>query len=98
MARGQYAAGILLSDIDRLVFRCLPFCYAAVQHAQLNVWIHSQEEWQGVTSLACLVAYAMHGGGELAVALPLKVLANIADKSVRLWFSIDPDAVLIQNF
>jgi hypothetical protein len=97
LPRRQNPPDIQVTHVDLLV--SLPHVIAAtLQYLQVRICIGRQKERKRVSLLPTLISNAMHGSRELAIRLLFKILAYVAHEGAWLWWRIDPDTVLIQDF
>lgn len=93
----QHLADVQIADIDRVILGALTLINTTTQNLKIRVRVRCEEERQRIPFVPGSVPDAMYRGLELAVGLPLEVLADVADERAGLGRRIDPDAVLIED-
>lgn len=93
----QHFLNIQIAHIDRLILGTFTLIDTARQDFEIHVWIWSEEERQRISFAARSVPDAVYRRLELAVGLPLEILADVADEGAGLGRRVDPDAVLVED-
>lgn len=88
---------VQVAHIDRFILGAFTLVDAAPQDLEIHVRIWREEEGQRVSFTPCSVPDTMYRRLELAVGLPLEILADVADEGTRFWRRVDPDAVLVED-
>lgn len=93
----QHLPDVQIADIDRVILRALTLVNTTFQNLKIRVRVRCEEERQRIPFVPGSVPDTMYSSLKLAVGLPLKVLADVADERAGLGRRIDPDAVLVED-
>lgn len=93
----QHFLNVQIAHIDRLILGTFTLVDTAGQDFEVHIWIWREEERQRISFTARSVPDAVYRRLELAVGLPLKILADVANEGTGLGRRIDPNAVLVEH-
>lgn len=93
----QNLSDVQIAYVDGLILGLFTLIDTARQDLDIRIRIWREEERERVSLAARPVPDPVYRRLELAVGLPLEILADVADEGSRLWRRVDPDAVLVED-